>query len=199
MDFRQTSASCINFCPGLFFFTWHKDLSEKTCLGQASYQDILNVWMFLAFKPETGRTGGEATASYVLHIAKSEIPEQQRWTQVGYFSSLRSERYGTPLNKKQVKERQYLHEKNVNNYTDLYDMLLYLLLCKYLDAAAERKFYSSCWLVFWFASLNYLTLYIWKSLSKFFKSFGTTQISHAHPADLQWFSNVLLTSVAKSE
>lgn len=128
MDFRQTSASCINFCPGLFFFTWHKDLSEKTCLGQASYQDILNVWMFLAFKPETGRTGGEATASYVLHIAKSEIPEQQRWTQVGYFSSLRSERYGTPLNKKQVKERQYLHEKNVNNYTDLYDVIILIAM-----------------------------------------------------------------------
>lgn len=72
----------MDFCTLHQFLFWiiflylHKDFSEKSCLGPASYQDTLNVWMFLAFKPETGKSGGEATASYVLHIAKSEIPEE---------------------------------------------------------------------------------------------------------------------------
>lgn len=159
----------------LFFFTWHKGFSEKTCLGPVSYQDTPNVWI-QPFKPETGKTGGEATASHVLHI--SQILNtwiEQRWTQVGYFCSLRSERYGTLLNKKQVKERQYLHKTDMNNYIYLYDILIYLSLCKYLDAAAggifilhvDMHFDLPPWLAFWFASLNYLILYIWTSLSKF--------------------------------
>lgn len=151
----------------LFFFTWHKGFSEKTCLGPVSYQDTPNVWI-QPFKPETGKTGGEATASHVLHI--SQILNtwiEQRWTQVGYFCSLRSERYGTLLNKKQVKERQYLHKTDMNNYIYLYDIINILIAMQISGCSSRRNFHSSCWHAFWFASLNYLILYIWTSLSKF--------------------------------
>lgn len=124
----------------LFFFTWHKGFSEKTCLGPVSYQDTPNVWI-QPFKPETGKTGGEATASHVLHI--SQILNtwiEQRWTQVGYFCSLRSERYGTLLNKNKWK-RDNTCIKQIWTIIFIYmTLLIYLSLCKYLDAVAGGIF-----------------------------------------------------------
>lgn len=189
----------------LFFFTWHKGFSEKTCLGPVSYQDTPNVWI-QPFKPETGKTGGEATASHVLHI--SQILNtwiEQRWTQVGYFCSLRSERYGTLLNKKQVKERQYLHKTDMNNYIYLYDIINILIAMQISGCSSRRNFHSSCWHAFWFASLTCILICLLElfNLIHLNKSqqvlrVGTTQISHTHPVDLQWFSNGLLASVAKN-